>query len=560
MTRLITVAMLCVMMAGCGGKSVGLRLDEAGRIMETAPDSALLILEGISGDELRGDELKARYALLKSMALDKNYIDATDFDILQPAMEYLANHGTPDEKMRTLYYQGRVYQNRGEPDEALSSFAEALSVKSVTDSLTLARAYIARAVIYLDAYNPEALAESASRAAEIYGRLGDKDRQLDALARALTGRVILKEKARADSLVAEMRRVAGSDSDLRSRMWPDIANFMVAFGTDAELKALLREAESRQGVLSDLEKLNIAECYLRLGNSDEALRWLDATDGNDGSVSPLGYLASKVAILESNGKYKEALKAHTAFADSIEGRELATFERNQRLNEKRHRLEIAALESAARRQTTLLGALGAGALALALIIWLYGRSRIARSRREIAERERDNARLELETKRLEAENLAARIDHLESESAALKNILNEREQLSAPIEAAIRERIELLNALLARDLTANEGYAKPYNEWVNRMTNDRETFMNSTRLAFKASHPRFIEYLEERGLSDSEINYLCLYAIGLRGKEVGEYIRLKRHYNISSAIRRKLGIDEHETNIGIYARRLMKLM
>lgn len=560
MTRLIAAAILCVILAGCGGKSAGLRLEEAGRVMETSPDSALLILEGVSGAELRGDELKARYALLKSMALDKNYIDATDFDILRPAMEYFANHGKQDEKMRTLYYQGRIYQNRGEPDEALNSFAEALTVKSVTDSATMARAYIAMAVIYLDAYNPEALAESASRAAEIYGRLGDEDRQLDALARALTGCVILRERVRADSLVAEMRRVAGSDPGLRSRIWPDITNYMVAFGTEAELRALLQEAETRRGVLTDLEKLNIAECHLRLGDSDEALRWLDATDGNDGSVTPLGYLASKVAILECNGRYKEALEAHTAFADSIAGRELATFERNQRLNEKRHRLEIAALESAARRQTTLLGGLGAGALVLALIIWLYGRSRIARSRRELAEKDRDKAELELAKQRLEAENLATRVERLENESTALKALLDTRDELAAPVEAAIRERIELLNALLARDLTANEGYAKPYNEWVSRMANDRETFMNSTRLAFKASHPRFIEYLEERGLSESEINYLCLYAIGLRGKEVGEYIRLKRHYNISSAIRRKLGIDEHETNIGIYARRLMKQM
>ena len=82
--------------------------------------------------------------------------------------------------------------------------------------------------------------------------------------------------------------------------------------------------------------------------------------------------------------------------------------------------------------------------------------------------------------------------------------------------------------------------------------------MDSTRLAFVASHPKLMEYLEQHGLSTDEINYLCLYAIGLRGKEVGEYIQIKRHYIISHEIRKKLGIDEHETNIGIYIRRLMK--
>ena len=84
--------------------------------------------------------------------------------------------------------------------------------------------------------------------------------------------------------------------------------------------------------------------------------------------------------------------------------------------------------------------------------------------------------------------------------------------------------------------------------------------MDSTRLAFKASHPRFMNYLEEHGLTEAEQNYLCLYAIGLRGKEIGEYIQLKRHYHISSDIRKKLGIDEHETNIGIYIRKLMKTL
>ena len=41
-------------------------------------------------------------------------------------------------------------------------------------------------------------------------------------------------------------------------------------------------------------------------------------------------------------------------------------------------------------------------------------------------------------------------------------------------------------------------------------------------------------------------------------KEVGEYMQLKRHYHISTDIRKKLGIDEHQTNIGIYIRKLMK--
>jgi hypothetical protein len=82
--------------------------------------------------------------------------------------------------------------------------------------------------------------------------------------------------------------------------------------------------------------------------------------------------------------------------------------------------------------------------------------------------------------------------------------------------------------------------------------------MNSNRLAFKASHPRFIKFFEDHDLSVDEINYVCLYAIGLRGKEVGNYMKKRSHVNTSSAIRRKLGIDKHDTNLGIYVRKLLK--
>ena len=106
--------------------------------------------------------------------------------------------------------------------------------------------------------------------------------------------------------------------------------------------------------------------------------------------------------------------------------------------------------------------------------------------------------------------------------------------------------------------TQNDSYAESYNNWIETVHNDKKKFMDSTRLAFAASHPKFMEYLEQHGLSTDEINYLCLYAIGLRGKEVGEYIQMKRHYIVSHEIRKKLGIDQHETNLGLYIRRLIK--
>ena len=80
-------------------------------IIEERPDSVLNVLQAIDTDELIGDEERAKHALLLSMAMDKNYIDRTDFEVLQPAIDYYEDNGSATDKLRTYYYQGRIYQN-----------------------------------------------------------------------------------------------------------------------------------------------------------------------------------------------------------------------------------------------------------------------------------------------------------------------------------------------------------------------------------------------------------------------------------------------------------------
>ena len=155
------------------------------------------------------------------------------------------------------------------------------------------------------------------------------------------------------------------------------------------------------------------------------------------------------------------------------------------------------------------------------------------------------------------ENLSHRVEQLEDESETLKNLIEDKKDLPEEVRATLRIRMQMLNALLAGYITDNDQLEKPYDKWVRELTENTDSFMNSNRLAFQASHPKFIKYFEDHGLTNSEINYVCLYAIGLKGKEVGNYIKKRSHVNTSSAIRKKLGIDKYETNIGIYVRRLL---
>lgn len=123
--------------------------------------------------------------------------------------------------------------------------------------------------------------------------------------------------------------------------------------------------------------------------------------------------------------------------------------------------------------------------------------------------------------------------------------------------ALIRQRLSVLDKILASHISSDDKAYRISEEEIENLISDRESFLISTKIVFKENHPEFISALEDKGLTDWEIGYCCLYTLGLKGKEVGEFIQKKRHYIISSEIRKKLGLGEHDTNIGIWLRTLI---
>ena len=61
-----------------------------------------------------------------------------------------------------------------------------------------------------------------------------------------------------------------------------------------------------------------------------------------------------------------------------------------------------------------------------------------------------------------------------------------------------------------------------------------------------------------KGLEEFEIDFCCLYAIGMKGKEVKAYTNLSRHYKDSSEVRQKLGLVESDTNLSNFLQKLLK--
>lgn len=562
------------------------QMDIAEGLMDTRPDSALAILENIPASNVKGKETAARYALLKSMALDKNYIDTTTFDVLQPAIDYYFKNGTPDEQLRTYYYQGRIYQNQGDKESAMQSFIRGREYcQGSSDTLTMANLMVAQATIQYSIYKIDEFIKNNLEAAKLYKAIGRTDYEIFSLANALDGCILNSDKYLADSVMSIAKECITEKSELASVIVPYSLSYALKFGDKEEVVDILDYYES-MGSIDDVDKLDIAEAYCKIGDGANAKRILDSIPSTSKILSSLKYLAIKPYILEQNGDLAGALHAYRDFSTTIDSIHMNIFSHDLLFAQERHEMEKANLMEKQRLDKIIWLSLCIVFVLLIITGYIYYRYRLGQARSLLDNQERkrlqleqenlkrENERLELEKhnallekqaielecerQSLLAENLRLKIEQLENESETLKEILEKRKDLAKPIEDAIKIRIEMLNGLLASQITDNDSYAKPYGTWKDKIIQDKDEFMNTTRLAFKASHPKFIEYLEQHGLTESEINYVCLYAIGLRGKEVGEYMQLRRHYHISSDVRKKLGIDEHQTNIGIYVRKLMK--
>lgn len=567
--------------------------------METYPDSALMLLKEIEKSELHSKKDQARYALLLSMALDKNFIDTTNFDVLQPAIDYYLKKGNANEKLRTYYYQGRIFQNQKDMDNALNSFIKAIDVSpDSNDSLCIARTLVAQGGLYDEFFDFKSYTNCHLRAAEIYKNLSIRWNEFDCLLNALNGAIASENKTTADSILSLCNKFLDLDNTQKLALTKHRLSYALKFDDIPKINKLIEHIKN----LSNLDTgilLNLALAYNKIGNYIKAKDLLDYID-NGHEYDTLKYLAISVPVLENMGNHKDALATYRNFSHMMDSINTLKFDQKAQAIEEKHKIELQSQIDAKEKSQIIWGCVGGIvilALGISALILLVCRNKDKRdlaiqkvkitdeenkrlksekdlvlqkaitaqiendklkAERENLTLENRNLQLERDKKALEAENLAHRVETLENESASLKELIDSQEELPSEVQEAIKVRIEMLNSLMAGYITHNDQYEKPYEAWIKELTDNTEEFMNSNRLAFQVSHPRFIQYFEDHDLTVGEINYVCLYAIGLRGKDVGSYMKKRSHVNISSGIRKKLGIDKHETNIGIYVRKLLK--
>lgn len=503
--------------------------------IESRPDSALAVLQSLDTRQLHSDKDRAKYALYLSMALDKNYIDKTDFDVLQPAIDYFSKHGSATDKLRTFYYQGIIYFYRNEFESALSSFVVSLEEgENSNDELTKARNLYVQSYIYSTLYDWNKYISTSREASVYYKKNNRYDEYLDCLIRIMRGYYIMNnyEKSIEYMKLCEenLQYVSNSTKNSFFSMYLlTLSDDLPISKTEDILSKYLDNTTE-----NDVHWISVANAYVKMNNYTKALEYMSLVsqpDTPEGRVQYYALLSKIYDNLDYSKKSLEAYKKYISISDSLD---IVIFKNDTQFVEERYKLEVSALKEREKRNLAISFSTIFILILLSIALWISNKLKISK----------------MKYRQLYAQ--------MEDERDNLSNLLNKNHGLNEEITSAVANRINLLNKFFTAYISDNYDIDRKASKEMESLLANKDEFMNSTRLAFAGTHPKFIQYLEEKGLTEWEINYCCLYALGLKGKEVGAYMKMRSHYNNSSIIREKLGIGEHDTNLGIYIRRLLQ--
>ena len=172
-TAIFWLALLLGFCACSDKKGLTDTLHRAEALMNEYPDSALQLLRALPVADMHQAGNRARYALLYSQALDKNYIDETNDSLINIAVDYYRTTDDVRSKFLAFYYRGRVYANGGDFLRATSNYMEAEQLAdAVNDGYLQGLLYAEMGRIYRLCYDYSKSLEAHQKAAECYERAG----------------------------------------------------------------------------------------------------------------------------------------------------------------------------------------------------------------------------------------------------------------------------------------------------------------------------------------------------------------------------------------------------
>lgn len=529
----LLIVQLC---SSCTKEETSLKetLEQIGIIADTEPDSAYTAIKSIDSEALRSRRAIAMHALVYSKVLDKNMIDIRSDSIIAPAIEYYSRKSSENKLCEAFYYAARIQENSGNPSKAMEFLHKAEEEMGSGYSPLYGLIYSSKARLYHNSIEYKAAAYNYLKASEVYQNLNDWNRY--SLNRIREADCIIKygEYDYAEEIVGSLDHLLDI---LPERTLNKYYQVVISLsekkgkGNADELSKVYEDAIRNKSIL---DWIMVARVNLAYGNVDYALEALEMHKRHNGEDGMYFYSLAKA--YEAKGGWQEATEAYKSYIRMHSQIGAGVLSQDTKFVEERE--EHKSRYERERSHRIILSL----AISAALLALMLAAVTIAAIRKE------------LKIRCLEKAELQRQIDGLMEEREELVMLENSNREG----RKIISERLRIIDHFVMSDAFNDKLYEEQASERLKKIISDRKEFVRQNRLIFNQSSVRFITYLKECGLDDREIDHCCLYAIGMNGKMVTAFTNLKRHYHIGSDVRKKLGLNGHDTNISIHIRNLYK--
>lgn len=426
MNRFVIIFLLMsFLLVSCDNRQTKSLLQDVETYIQERPDSALRVLRKVDSLTLNTKSLRARYSLLFAMALDKNYIDTTALSILEPTVAYYERLGSPQDKMLSCYYLGRIYANRKDYPNAVIFYSQALRESSEYDYYHRGLIYAASADAYNASFNDEEELRNTILAYECFEKIGDKDLDLS-LYKVAQAYHNNERFDVADSLYSLV--YSGKDSTSRLALYAMedlVSNDLYQEKQDVERDLeLLEYVAEHRGNLSLESYYEYAYLLLLAGKESEAENILSQLSNREANGKTMEI---RYRIAECKGQNEEALallKSMLSHQNDVVKKKLAQSVFKAQSDYYRLTAEVSEQKSTISNQRSIIILItGLMIIALLYVIFMKRKSTLIREKDRLTQAVEESERL-LETVKNRAN---------EEKSEREKDILdlksrNEREQ------------------------------------------------------------------------------------------------------------------------------------
>ena len=411
---------LLLIVASCRSSSQK-ALDCAEVKLEESPDLALSQLSALEWKDFPRKKDQARYALLMSAAMDKNYVDVSSDSLTRVAVDYYSVRRNKYYRMLSWYYHGLVLMNARSYSSSIVALEKAeRDAVSLNDAFHLGLIFRNKAKVFnLTNNNPEAIA-CQRKAVHYLEMAGRESYQSFAEVNLAIHYSNNQEYDRADSLFSEIRRKYDNPAILRHC---DVCQAGILVETNRnpeEAVSLYRRVPRTHYSLLDYAYLALA--HEMLSHRDSADYWMKegyGLAGNQSDSASIGYLHSQLERMR--GHYQQAfhlIYKASAVQDSLTRVLLRQSVSAAQRDYFKSETDLQDATIRTMRLTTLLGTVFALFLASFFAVVTISRSRkkdhqLQEQMARLALQERELERINRDNAHLVGSLFGEKVDHLD---------------------------------------------------------------------------------------------------------------------------------------------------